>query len=272
MAGIGRSAARRLIKSLAGAYDEVRPPPAGLVVLAYHRVGGGSGRELDLDPAVFDEQMAFLAGATDTVDLDAGLDRLDGPEPSSAVVVTFDDGTSDFMDNALPTLVAHGLPATYYIASGFVEEQRAFPDQGTPLTWAALAEAVSTGLVVVGSHTHSHAVMDKLTPDEADEELRRSTGLIEDRLGVEARRFAYPKGVFGGEENEAVVARYCRTAALANCGVNAPASTNELRLRRSPIQRSDGMRYFHRKVEGGMRLEGRVRAVLDNRRYEAATN
>jgi peptidoglycan/xylan/chitin deacetylase (PgdA/CDA1 family) len=242
------------------------------VVLAYHRVGGGSGLDVDLDPGLFDEQMAYLAQRGTVQDLDGGIERLDGDEPRSSVVVTFDDGTVDFMDHALPSLIDNGVEATYYIATRFVDEQLPFPNEGTPLTWTALAEAVSTGLVTVGCHTHSHAVVDKLSPEATDEEMRRSTGLIEDRLGVTAHHFAYPKGVFGGEANEAAVARYCRSAALAECGVNPPGSTDRLRLRRSPIQQSDGMRYFEKKVAGGMVLEGTIRDLLNRSRYASSQN
>ena len=265
------------LKSMAVVWDALRPPPPGLVVLAYHRVGGGSGLEFDVDPAVFADQIQALAAEHRLVTLDEGLElvaegRAPGAGGQPAVVITFDDGTADFVEHALPVLVSAGAPATYYIATRFVDEQQPFPDNGTPLSWAALAEAVSTGLVTIGSHTHSHAVMDKLTPAAADEELRRSLTLIEDHLGQTAHHFAYPKGVFGGEANEAIVARHCSSAALADCGVNRFGATDPLRLDRTPIQRTDGMRFFARKAAGGMALEGRVRANLNRRRYESATN
>ena len=53
--------ALRTLKTLAAAGDRVRPPTPGVVVLIYHRVGGGSGTEVDLSPEAFDDQMAWLA-------------------------------------------------------------------------------------------------------------------------------------------------------------------------------------------------------------------
>ena len=53
--------ARTVLKRLAAAADRVLPPPAGVVVLIYHRVGGRSASEVDLDPAAFDAQLAHLA-------------------------------------------------------------------------------------------------------------------------------------------------------------------------------------------------------------------
>ena len=262
-----RSLSHRWIKSAAVTADLIRPPGTGVVVLAYHRVGGGSALELDLPSSIFADQMAYLADAEEVVALDQAVDDLAAREGPCSVVVTFDDGTADFMDNALPALVEHRVPATYYVSTAFIEEQRPFPDDGLPLSWSALADALSTGLVTVGSHTHTHAVVDKLSPAELDGELRRCSDLIEDRLGVRADHFAYPKGVFGGVENEQRLARFHRSAALANCRVNAYGSSHPLRLDRTPIQRSDGMRYFYKKVRGGMRLEGTVRSALNRGRY-----
>lgn len=267
MGSVLKALAHGTLKAAAAAADTVRRPDPGLVVLAYHRVGRQVPLEIDLDRSLFREQMSLLAERSDVTDLDVGLERLNHRPSEPSVVVTFDDGTADFVEYALPVLVETGVAVTYYVATRFIEEQSPFPDQGRPLTWSALSEAVSTGLVSVGSHTHNHAVMDKLPPAIADEEIRRSSELIEDRLGVSSRHFAYPKGVFGGLANEKVVARYCTTAALAVCGVNRPGHTNPLRLRRSPIQQSDRMTFFEKKVAGGMALEGALRGSLNRVRY-----
>ncbi len=272
MAELVKRSAHQTLKVVASAYDTVRPPAQGAVVLAYHRVGAGSGLELDLDTALFAEQMAALADRGDAVDLDEAVAGLGSGRTGSSVVVTFDDGTADFVANALPALVDSGVPATYYIATDFIETQTAFPGDGTPLSWEALAEAVSTGLVTVGSHTHRHVVMDKVTPAEARDELRAAKELIEDRLGVAADHFAYPKGVFGGEAVEGVVGEFHTTAALADGAVNTPDDWAPLRLDRIPVQASDGMRYFEAKVDGGMRLEGMMRQALNRVRYRAAQN
>lgn len=241
-------------------------------MLEYHRVGSGCGLELDVRPGVFAEQMDVLASRGNVLSLDGGLDRLASAGEDPAIVITFDDGTADFMEHALPVLVDNDLPATYYIATDFIEQQRPFPDDGVPLSWSALADAVHTGLVTIGSHTHSHAVMDKLDPAIAREELASAAGLIEDRLGVPAAHFAYPKGVFGGPDVEEVVAEYHRSAALANGAVNRFGNVEPLRLDRVPIQASDTMANFVSKIDGGMRLEGVLRNALNRRRYRAALN
>src|SRR3954465_4278290 len=106
------SAARTAIKVASAAVDTVRRPAAGLVVLIYHRVGRRTSVEVDLPTALFAEQMGWLAAHTDVVTLADGLAALRDGRADPMVAVTFDDGTADFADVALPVMVEHRVPST----------------------------------------------------------------------------------------------------------------------------------------------------------------
>ena len=268
-----RALALRGLKVTAAAADRVRPPGRGVVFLAYHCVGARTGLEIDLEPAAFDEQMAALAALGTVVDIDAGLAALDGsaPDGPDPVVVTFDDGTADFAEHAAPILERHGIPATLYLATEFVERQVPYAYGARPLSWNALRDACASGLVTVGSHTHTHAVMDALDGPTADDELGRSIALIEEHLSRPCEHFAYPKGVAGTPDADAVVRRRFRSAALAVVATNPYRATDPYRLARSPIQVSDGQRWFEHKVAGGMAFEGTLRQLLNRRRYAGLT-
>jgi peptidoglycan/xylan/chitin deacetylase (PgdA/CDA1 family) len=181
--------------------------------------------------------------------------------------VTFDDGTADLIDVALPILVAHGIPAVFYLSTEFIESARPFPGDATPMSWSGAAEAVSTGLVTIGSHTHTHALFDRVGPDVAAGELDRSRELIAGRVGVDAEHFAYPKALPGTTAVEAIVRQRFRSAALGGNRPNPYGRTDPHRLARSAIQRSDGMRFFEHKAAGGMALEEQGRVALNRLRY-----
>ena len=128
------STARQLfgqaVKATAAAVDVLRRPAPGVVVLIYHRVGTGTGSEIDLPTELFDEEMAWLAQNRRPISLDEAVELLEGPSAPDGpppVVVTFDDGTIDFVDRAVPVLDHHRVPATLYLATDFAERQRAFP-------------------------------------------------------------------------------------------------------------------------------------------------
>lgn len=260
------------VKVAAAARDIVVRPPEGITVLIYHRVGGPGGA-VDLDPGRFDAQMAELAASGQVRTLDRAVDEATGDAPfdGGSVTVTFDDGTGDFVDHAVPILAEHRVPATIYVATRFVDEGIDFPGGGPAVSWAGLRDACSTGLITVGSHTHGHALLDRITAAQVAEELDRSIELIGEHLGAAPAHFAYPKAVLGSTAAQAEVATRFRSAAIAGTKANPPGLTDPQQLARSPIQVADGMRFFRRKARGGLGLEDELRRRVNRRRYAGAS-
>ena len=265
--------ARQALKWSAVGADRLRPPPPGVVVLIYHRVGARTALDVDLPIGRFEEQMQTLAETGRVCSIDAALDRLERPGLSGGdpIVITFDDGTADFADLAMPVLDHYQLPATLYVATEVVDQRRAFPHDGLPLSWAALGEARASGLITVGSHTHTHALLDRLPAAAIEVELDVADDLIETHLGARPTHFAYPKAVAGSSLADAAVRTRYRSAALAGTRPNRYGQTDPHRLARTPIQRSDGMRFFGAKLQGGMHLEDRLRMAANKWRYRDAT-
>lgn len=263
------SAAKLTVKRLSRVADRILPTPVGITVLIYHRVGGGSRSAVDLEPSQFDEQLAVLASAHRVLSLADALDELTDPSatPLPGVVITFDDGTTDFTEFAVPALVRQGLPATLYAATHFIDTGERFPWDAPPATWAALRDATTTGLVTIGSHTHSHWLMDRLARSDIGADLDRSIELIGSHIGTAPLDFAYPKAVPGSPVAEIEVRRRFRSAALAANRVNRHGTPDLHRLWRTPVQSSDTLEYFSAKARGGMRLEGELRSALGRLRY-----
>ena len=267
-----RRAAWTGMGAAARARDRIRPPRSGAVVLIYHRVGATSPMSVDLPVAQFRDQVAALAGRAARLGdllgpLSDGAD-LGSPNP---VVVTFDDGTADVLDEALPVLVDHGVPMLLYLATQFVDEGRSFEFDGRPVSWAGLRDALASGLLEVGSHTHSHALLDRIPPGAVDDELDRSIALIEDNLGVTPCHFAYPKGLAGhAEARRAVEARFA-SAAVGGSRANEPGRTDPWALARTPVQVIDDDRRFAAKLDGGLALEEDLRSAVNRLRYRGRT-
>jgi peptidoglycan/xylan/chitin deacetylase (PgdA/CDA1 family) len=272
--GKSRARAQRALKRAASVRDDLRPPARGVVVLCYHRVGERStAHEIDLPEARFDEQMSRVArqGAAVGIDDALALLRASSVPDHDRVVVSFDDGTADFVDVVLPILERHQVPAVLYVATDFIEQARPFPDGGTALSWPAIRDALGTGLVTLGSHTHTHALLDRVDPDTAVAELDRSIELIREHAGVTPEHFAYPKAVAGNAAASRAVRERFRSAAVAGTRPNLYGKTDPYRLYRSPVQRADGVEFFERKLSGGLRFEDDVRRVVNRVRYLGAT-
>jgi peptidoglycan/xylan/chitin deacetylase (PgdA/CDA1 family) len=225
-----------------------------VVMVLYHRVGRGE-REIDLPVEQFERHLEHLTSADRVLSLDDAL----GGDHDGGVVLTFDDGTGDFHEFVLPLLVRYRVPAVLYAATGLIGEHAGTdPDL---LTWGQLQEAVRTGLVTIGSHTHSHADLTRSTEAEAGEEMRRSKDLVEDHLGVSCRHFAYPWAV-GSPAADRAARRLFASAALDAWRTNRRGEMDPYRLGRVPILRSDGLVFFKAKTRGVLDSEALVYRAL----------
>jgi peptidoglycan/xylan/chitin deacetylase (PgdA/CDA1 family) len=213
---------------------------ADFVILLYHKVGTGA-REIDLPLPLFRAQLEYLQSMLRVNRLDDVL----ASRQFGGVVLSVDDGYRDFHENVVPLLVELDIPAILYLATGLTESRSS---DEPAIGWSHLNDAVSTGLITVGSHTHTHADLSRATERLAYEEMRRSKEIIEDRLGIPCRHFAYPWSV-GSAAAERVARQMFDSAAIA-WGTNRRRSLDAHRLARVPVLRSDGLRFFAAKAKG----------------------
>lgn len=118
----------RLLAGL-GAWHRRGP---GLSVLMFHRVYEEPDPLFprELTARRFDSLMAVAARAFNVLSFgDAVRALADGRLPARALAITFDDGYADNHDQALPILRRHGLPATFFIATRFLDGGLMFNDE-----------------------------------------------------------------------------------------------------------------------------------------------
>ncbi len=232
----------------------------GAVILVYHRVGGGTRTEIDLALDLFARQMAYLRRHCQVSSLDAVVEEFRqgrlGERSSDLVVVSFDDGVREVYDHAFPVLRDQAIPVTLYLATQYLEAARPFPFRGypasgrqgaQPLSWDQVGRMMESGLVTLGSHTHTHRDLSRLSPAAVEEELEHADGLIRRRLGVTPAHFAYPWGRPAAAAHDLIAARY-RSVALGGTGRNPFTRFDPAALVRCPIQRSDGYWLFPLKL------------------------
>lgn len=79
------------------------------------------------------------------------------------------------------------------------------PAAGRSLRWDELALMSRAGLTVA-SHTRTHALLTRESPERVRQETAASRATIEERLGVRVAHFAYPDGCFDADAVRAVAA------------------------------------------------------------------
>lgn len=125
--------------------------------------------------------------------------RLSPAEQKKYIMISFDDGWSGNWSLAAPLLQRLSLPATFFIATGFM-------DTSGYMTWKYIKELYAKGFDIQ-SHTHSHCLLSEVSKEKIKEELKVSKDIIEQKLGSSVRALSLPGGRGGRRVHD--IARAC---------------------------------------------------------------
>jgi peptidoglycan/xylan/chitin deacetylase (PgdA/CDA1 family) len=126
-----------------------------LSVLIFHRVRPEPDELFPEEPdhARFDAQLSWLGSMFNVLPLDAAVQRLEsGSLPARAAAITFDDGYADNEAIALPVLRKHGMKATFFIASAFLDGGRMWNDTVIEAVRRCRASAIDLLDLNLGHH------------------------------------------------------------------------------------------------------------------------
>ncbi|QOG13229.1 polysaccharide deacetylase family protein [Arcobacter sp. FWKO B] len=159
------------------------------------------------DLAIFEEHLKYIKQNFTTI--------FPGEEiKGKCVCLTFDDAYADFYFLIYPLLQKYGLKALLAVPSRYIlddcdkdptlrmgfEHNDLFInyEQGTFCTFKELKEMLDSGLVQIGSHSHSHIDLTASGVD-LELELRHSKEILESKLGTEVNSFVFPFGKYNQE-------------------------------------------------------------------------
>jgi len=126
-----------------------------LSVLIYHRILAVPDPLLagEVDAQAFAGQMALISHHFNVLPLAEAIECLArGALPPRAVCVTFDDGYADNHDVALPILRQLGVPATFFIASGYLDGGRMWNDTVIEAVRAAQGPILDLSVLGLGTY------------------------------------------------------------------------------------------------------------------------
>lgn len=180
------------------------PPSPRTIVLCYHAVSPRWDADLSITPEMLDRQVAYLLarGWQATTFTEAVLGR----SPGRSLAITFDDAFASVARYAAPVLARHGVPATVFAPTDFMDggAQLAWPgidhwgtspfaDELAAMDWAGLRALADAGWEI-GSHTRSHPRLTSLADAALARELAESRERCARELGRPCRSIAYPYG------------------------------------------------------------------------------
>jgi peptidoglycan/xylan/chitin deacetylase (PgdA/CDA1 family) len=299
------SAFDRFVKLLENADGQ---QPGFLRVLTYHRIDEPIRRPwldpglISASPKDFDEQMAYLATCCQMVSVSDVLGALKSRNkkdlPPRAVLVTFDDGYSDFEEQAWPILRRYKIPATLFVPTAYpdhpeqtfwwddlyhaiqntnrngqvytpigtlslsnaVSRNQAYqrlknsiktlkhaeailrvrelcrelsvqPATNCIMSWDSLRKLSQEGLIL-GAHTRTHALLNRISLEEAREEAIGSLVDLKREIGSALPIFAYPSGEFNNDVVSMLAREGFSLAFTTKRGINNINHMNPLRIQR----------------------------------------
>jgi len=119
-------------------------------------------------------------------------------------------------------------------------------DDHLPLTWEQIKEMNSNG-IEFGGHSCSHAILNKVSPEQLEHEIFDCKREIESKLGVEVTSFCYPNGCFNYEVLKMTQNADYLCGITTKRGFNDTKNTNRYLLKRSSVFK-DNKAYLMREL------------------------
>ena len=226
-------------------------------VLVYHSISAPAEPmpgEIDISPARFEQQLAWLQKTNRVVRLEDTLARSGTRE----IAITFDDGYRDNLTTALPLLEKYSLPMTLFVVAGFV-------DSDGYLSEDELREISRHPLITIGAHGLWHRHFNRISHQEAHFELSESRRLLEETIERKVDLMAWPYGECTPAVEQLAGECGYRAAWSVWKGNNGPFSRW-----RVPLGRNDHMLRFIAKCSGLYGLtEARLHRYQERRRQRS---
>lgn len=164
-------------------------------ILVYHRIEPGwVWGSTWAKPRQFSKHLTHLKGlGMVPVTLER---KISHPDLENEFAVGFDDALQCLHHHALPVLEEHGVPATFFVVSGFIGKSSSWDVyRQQHMNTEEIRSLLDSGHQI-GSHTVTHPDLTRIPEKRVLEELEESKKSLENIFGVEVAFLSYPFGRF----------------------------------------------------------------------------
>jgi peptidoglycan/xylan/chitin deacetylase (PgdA/CDA1 family) len=169
------------------------------VVLMYHHVSSSTPPSTSISPEDFAKHMEYVNTHFNVISLKTAIDKLKSGKKlnPNSLVITFDDGYRNILENGHPILSSLNFPYTIFINPGRIGIEKG------QLSWDEVIDMQKQG-VTFANHTMDHLhLLDKL-PEETENQwiirvwqnISEAQQHIEEKLGKAPKWLAYPFGEY----------------------------------------------------------------------------
>jgi peptidoglycan/xylan/chitin deacetylase (PgdA/CDA1 family) len=162
------------------------------VVLLYHQVASENRKR-------FKKQMKILRHLAEPI---SANNTKPLEKDTHYAAVTFDDGFTCILENAVPELQALKIPLTFFVPTGYLGCHQGWihdaNDQHYPefVVDSDQLQALNDELITIGSHGVNHTRLSDISEDDAKKELSESKHSLESIINKPIELFAFPHGAY----------------------------------------------------------------------------
>lgn len=179
----------------------------GVAVYAYYNIGDENAETPYLSQAKFDAQIDEIRNKNYRVI--RMQDAFTSLPPSHAVLLTFDNPDQATYQNAIAKLVARQIPFTIFISPGITTEAQ----------WQKLQELKTLDFITLGLSSYHYDHMGDWPASKLFADINQAKALFREKLGMEARYFAYPYGEFSSAYRDVIAKSGFKAAFGQNSGI-----------------------------------------------------
>jgi peptidoglycan/xylan/chitin deacetylase (PgdA/CDA1 family) len=210
-----------------------------MVILVYHYFSTAETNWLTCSVTDLGRHLSYLRDFCHVVPLLEGLEKIERGEklPQRTVALTVDDTDSSFYDLAWPVFRKYGIPICCNVITGLLGQKLSMGRECIQVIGPReIEKLIVTGLVVLGSHSATHAKLNTLDSEQLAKELVDSKRAIEAIQG-HCKVFCYPYGNTSviTADSERLLLETGYRYALTTCSGVVSRGTDRLRIGRTNI-------------------------------------
>ena len=166
--------------------------PGSCVILLYHTVASRDRNRFTKQMKML-RQLAKPIPANNTKPLEEG---------THYAAVTFDDGFTSTLENAVPELQRLKIPMTFFVPTGYLGLNPGWiHDENQKYSTEVVVDpdqlrALNDDLITIGSHGVKHLRLSDLSEDDAKKEISESKDSLESIINKPIELFAFPHGAY----------------------------------------------------------------------------
>ena len=163
-------------------------------VLLYHSISDDDSI-MSLNVNIFENQIKYLKKNGYT---SVNFNEINQREKKQ-IIITFDDGYKDVFVNALPILKKYNFKATCFFVTNFIGQDNNWDIKKKNFSKKEIMNSndinhwISSGMHI-GSHSHNHLDLTKISEKNLLNELEFSKKILEDKFNTSNEIFCYPYG------------------------------------------------------------------------------